>query len=225
MVMRLTPGDEARIAAAIATAEAGTSGELVCTLATDRHRYTEWVLALAAIIAFIVPAAATLAGFGPSRWAAVLGIWQTSGLDDAQTVQIYALAQALMLVLATLALWWSPLAQRFAPISLRRERVHELALKQFLARGIHLTTGRTGVLIHVSAEDHVVEVIADEAIYAKVPPEHWGETVSALLAGLRRGDTAQGFVDAVALAGGVLATHFPPTDGNPDELPNRLLIV
>jgi len=223
--MRLTPQDEMGIAAAIATAEAGTSGEIVCTLATERHRYTEWVLALAAVIAFIVPAAATLAGFGPTRWAAGLGFWHTSGLDDAQTIQIYALGQAVVLMLATLALWWSPFAQRYAPISLRRDRVHELALKQFLARGVHLTSGRTGVLIHVSAEDHVVEVIADEAIYAKVQPEHWGETVSALLAGLNRGDPAQGFVDAIALAGGVLAAHFPPANGNPDELPNRLLIV
>lgn len=224
-MVTLAEADQARIADAIHAAEALTDGEIVCTLAAERHRYVEWVLALAAAVAFLLPLVATLLGFGPSAWAALVGIWQAEPLTDRQTVEFYALVQVLVLLLATLALWWSPLAQRFAPLSLRRDRVHEIALKQFLTRGIHLTAARTGILIHVSLEDHVVEVIADEGIYSKVPAETWAETAAVLLAGIRRGDTAQGFVDAIALAGQVLATHFPKTDGNPDELPNRLVIV
>jgi putative membrane protein len=224
MVM-LAETDQARIADAIHAAEAKTDGEIVCTLAAERHRYVEWVLALAAAVAFLLPLLATFAGFGPSRWAALFGLWQAAPLTDRQTVEIYALGQVIILLLATLALWWSPLAQRFAPLSLRRDRVHEIALKQFLTRGIHLTSARTGILIHVSLEDHVVEVIADEGIYSKVPAETWAETAGVLLAGIRRGDIAQGFVDAIDLAGQLLATHFPKTDGNPDELPNRLVIV
>lgn len=222
-MVSLGPEQEARIAQAITDAEAHTSGEIVCTLSTERHRYVEWVLALAAAFAFVVPLAATLAGFGPSRWAAFVGVWQTEPLTDAQTVEIYAVVQVLLLLLATLALWWSPLAQRYAPLSMRRERVHEIALKQFLTRGIHLTRDRTGVLLHVSLEDHVVEVIADEEIYRQVADEHWAETAAVLLAGVQRGNLTQGFVDAIGLAGGVLATHFPPRDDNPDELPNQLL--
>ncbi len=224
-MVTVTPADESRIAAAIVAAEAHSSGEIVCTLSTERHRYVEWVLALAAAFAFLVPLVSTMAGFGPSAWAALAGIWQAEPLTDVQTVEIYALVQVGLVVLATLALWWSPLAQRYAPLSMRRERVHEIALKQFLTRGIHLTQDRTGVLLHVSFEDHVVEVIADEEIYRRVADEHWAETAAALLAGMRRGDIAQGFVDAIALAGGVLATHFPPREDNPDELPNRLLLV
>ncbi len=224
MVM-LTEADQARIAHAIADAESRTSGEIVCTLATERHRYAEWVLAVAAIIAFTLPTLLTFIGFGPTFWAFLMGAWQEQALTDIQVIELFVLAQAVTLLLATLALWWSPVAQRWAPMSLRRERVHEVALKQFLSRGIHLTQARTGVLIHVSVEDHVVEVIADAAIYAKVPPDHWAETVAALLAGFKRNDPAQGFTDAIALAGQVLATHFPPTTDNPDELPNRLLIV
>jgi putative membrane protein len=224
-MVSLSDTDQARIAAAIAHAEALTDGEIVCTLSVERHRYVEWLLALAAALAFLLPLAATLIGFGPSQWAALAGVWQAEPLTDRQTVEIYALAQVGVLLLATLALWWSPLAQRFAPLSLRQERVHELALKQFLARGIHLTAARTGVLLHASFEDHVVEVIADEGIYLKVPADIWAEPAAALLAGIRRGDTAQGFVDAIELTGRLLATHFPKTAGNPDELPNRLVII
>lgn len=223
--MEFPPASLARIETAIVEAEAMTSGEIVCTLATERHRYVEWLLALAAGAAFLIPVLLTAIGFGPSFWAAAFGLWQAEPLSDWQTVEIFVLMQVTILLLATLALWWSPLAQRFAPLSLRRERVHEIALKQFLVRGIHLTEQRTGVLIHVSVEDHVVEIIADEGIYRQVPPDHWADTVAALLAGLKADDPAQGFVNAIALAGGVLATHFPPTAENPDELPNRLLIV
>jgi putative membrane protein len=224
-MVELTPSEQAQIATAIEAAEARTDGEIVCTLSVERHRYVEWVLALAAAAGFLVPVLLTAIGFGPTFFAFLFGQWQSEPLSDWQTVEIFALMQVSVLILATLLLWWSPFAQRWVPLSIRRERVHEIALKQFLTRGIHLTATRTGVLIHVSFEDHVVEVIADENIYTKVPQEHWAETAAALLAGIRSGDTAQGFVNAIALAGDVLATHFPKTDGNPDELPNRLVIV
>lgn len=224
MVM-LSENDHARIAAAIATAEAGTSGEILCTLSTERHRYIEWVLALSAVVAFLLPALLTVAGFGPSRWAELLGLWQAGPLNDRQTIELYVAVQALTLIGVTLLLWWSPLAQRFAPQSLRQERVHDIAVKQFLVRGVHQTGGRSGILIHASAEDHIVEVIADESIFTRVPAETWADTAAALLAGMARNDPTQGFIDAIAIAGAVLAEHFPPTADNPDELPNRLLIL
>ena len=221
----LTPQDHARVADAIETAESTTAGEIVCTISFERHRYIEWVLALAATLAFVLPVISTLLGFGPSEWVALLGIWQAEPLTDIETVEAFALAQLLVLLLATAALWWSPLAQRYAPLPLRRERVHEAALRQFLARGIHTTANRTGVLIHASVHDHVVEVIADRQIFERVPADHWAETAAALLAGFKRNDPAGGFEQAIALAGVVLAEHFPPTDDNPDELPNHLLVV
>ncbi|MFN7398471.1 MAG: TPM domain-containing protein [Sandaracinobacter sp.] len=224
-MVELTPAEQAQIASAIEAAEALTDGEIVCTLSLEHHRYVEWVLALAAAAGFLVPVLLTALGFGPTFFAFLFGQWQSEPLSDWQTVEIFALMQVTILILTTLLLWWSPFAQRLVPLSIRRERVHEIALKQFLTRGIHLTASRTGVLIHVSFEDHVVEVIADESIYSKVPQEHWAETVAALLDGIRRGDTADGFVRAIALAGDMLATHFPKTDNNPDELPNRLVIV
>lgn len=221
----LSDRDHERVAAAISSAEATTQGEIVCTISFERHRYAEWLLALAAVIAFAVPLVATIAGFGPSDWLALVGIWQADGVGEVRLVEAYAIAQLLVLLLTTALLWWSPLAQRYAPLSLRRERVHEAALHQFLARGIHTTVGRTGVLLHASVHDHVVEVIADKEIYTRVSPEHWADAAAALLAGFKRQDPAGGFEDAIALAGKVLAEHFPPTPDNPDELPNTLLVV
>lgn len=221
----LSTDAQQRITAAIAAAEARTAGEIVCTCSLDRHVYLEWILPLATAVALLLPLLLTWFGFGPSSWLALLPALASNPPTERDIIQIYALAQIITLLIATPLLWLSPLAQRLAPLALRRSHVHELALRQFLGRGIHLTTARTGVLIHLSLHDHVAEVIADAKIYAKVPPEHWGETLDALLSGAAANDPAQGFVDAIALAGTVLAEHFPPAADNPDELPNHLIIT
>ncbi len=214
-----------RIAAAIRAAEARTSGEIVCTLDAAPHRYVEWLLALSAALAFTIPPVATLLGFGPERWAAILGIWRDAPLSDVQVVELMVGAQLLTLSLVTPLLWWSPFRQRWVPLPLRRDRVHEIALHEFLARGVHLTAGRTGVLIHVSVEDHVAEVVADGAIWDRVTPDCWAETLDLLLDGLRRGDPAGGYEAAIARAGALLAEHFPPGPRAVDELPNRLILL
>ncbi|MFQ3666103.1 MAG: hypothetical protein SNJ79_08770, partial [Sphingomonadaceae bacterium] len=193
----------------------------------DRHVYLEWVLGLAALIAFLLPFVLTLLGVGPTAWREAL--WPTAWrVDDASlaelhAIEAYAAAQLLFFGVSALILRRTPLAQRWAPLSLRRARVHELALKQFLARGIHLTDARTGVLIYVSAEDHVAEIVADEGIYAKVDPDIWADADAALLKHLRTGDTTAGFEEAIGIVGEVLARHFPPSATNRDELPNRVI--
>jgi putative membrane protein len=221
--------DMARVEAAIEAAEAHTSGEIYCIHARTPHRYVEWLLALAASLAFLLPLGATLLGFGPEAWLALVhsGGWRDAmaPMPDRLVVEIYAGVQLALFLLLLLALWWSPLAQRRAPLWLRQRHVHELATHQFLAHGVHLTAERTGVLLFVSVDDHVAEVVADEGIHAKVDERVWVETVAALLAGLRRGDPAGGYVEAIARAGAVLAEHFPPRPANPDELPNRLIVI
>ncbi|MFQ3667160.1 MAG: hypothetical protein SNJ79_14210, partial [Sphingomonadaceae bacterium] len=66
--MQLGPADHERLSAAITAAEARTSGEIVCVLDRDRHVYLEWVLGLAALIAFLLPFVLTLLGVGPTAW-------------------------------------------------------------------------------------------------------------------------------------------------------------
>jgi putative membrane protein len=66
-------------------------------------------------------------------------------------------------------------------------------------------------------------VVADEGIYTKVAPELWGDTILALVEGIRTGAAADGFVKAIEIAGAVLAEHFPPGEHNPNELPDKLI--
>jgi putative membrane protein len=51
----------------------------------------------------------------------------------------------------------------------------------------------------------------------------WVDAVDALTNGMKRGAPAEGFTAAIRLCGEVLAEHFPPSNDNPDELPNVLV--
>jgi putative membrane protein len=227
--MRVEEADFARVSAAIELAEAQTSGEIMCVLDRDRHVYRGWVLGLAALSAFLFPFLATMAGFGPAEVLALFGAqdWLSGeeGISERRLIETYAAVQLGLFLILVFLIQRTPLAQRYAPLWMRRERVHELALKQFLAHGIHLTEARTGVLIFVSLHDHMTEIVADEGIYAKVSSDVWREADAALLEGLARGDVAGGFKAAIDRVGSVLAEHFPPAESNRDELPNRLIAL
>ncbi|MCS6987183.1 MAG: hypothetical protein NZM40_07110 [Sphingomonadaceae bacterium] len=222
----LTPAEVERIERAIARAEERTAGEILCVVDTQPHVYREWALALAALGAFVVPFLLALAGLGPAALLGALGgtRWLAEATwSEQRLIEAYAALQLIVFALLALVLPRTPLARRLAPAPLRRDRVHELALRQFLARGIHLTDRRTGVLILVAVPDRIAEIVADAGIYARVTPEVWAEADAVLLAALARGDLAGGLEAAIAKVGEVLAAHFPREAGDRDELPNRLI--
>jgi putative membrane protein len=225
--MLFSQDEHARIAAAITQAETRTSGEIFAIVTDKRPRYGKVALAAAALCAFALPLIAVLLGFDPQTLIPYDGGWRSGveQVDLLRTIEAYAALQA-AIFLAVLALMrWTPLGLVLAPRGVKRDRVHREALRQFLAKGLHVTAERTGVLLYVSLAEHQAEVIADEGIYAKVAPDIWGEAVAALVDGIKSGRRADGFVRAIELAGEVLAQHFPPRPHNPNELPDKLVEV
>jgi hypothetical protein len=92
-------------------------------------------------------------------------------------------------------------APRPDPPGRQAARVRQAALDYFLAKDLHLTRERTGVLIFAALAEHRVEVIADEGIHAAAPKAVWDEVVADLVEGLKRGAIADGFVAAIARTG------------------------
>lgn len=228
--MSLTPEHHTRIAHAIATAETGTSGEIFCVLARSVSPYRDVLLGWAAGAALLLPMALIPLGLNPS-WVPGLGeTWSAGHLAATPdlvggTLAAYAVCQAAIFLIVLALGWFTPLRRLMIPRAIRRERVHRAAMQQFLAHGLHVTQDRTGVLIFACLEDRHAEVIADESIHAKVDPEVWADALDALRVGMKAGDPGQGFEDAVRMAGAVLAQHFPPRPGNPNELADRLVII
>jgi putative membrane protein len=223
--------DRARVAEAIATAETRTAGEIHCVVARRSGDHSWVPLAWGALLALLLPAILLAAGAGPVDLARGFeGGWRVGHAagaagDAARGLALVAGAQALLLLLAS-TLGLSPKVRaRMTPGFVARHGVHRAALDQFLAHGIHLTEGRTGVLIYVSLAEHRAEIVADEAIYAKVDRGVWSGAIAALLAKAKAGDLAGGLCEAVERSGEVLAAHFPPKPDDRNELPNHVVLL
>lgn len=198
-----TDAERKRIARAITRAEKKCSGEIVAVVADRSDDYYFIPFLWAALAALAAPLA--LLPFAP--WP----LWH-----------VYALQLGVFACGAMLALW--PVTRlMLVPKPVRRARAHRHALEQFLAQNLHTTRGRTGVLIFVSVAERFAEVIADEGIYEKAPPEIWSGLVAALTARIGKGEAADGFTEAIAECGRILAEHFPPGSAKRNELPNHLI--
>ena len=225
--MSFSDADRASIANAIAAAELRTTGEIVCIVNERPHRYPATGLTVAALLAFVLPFAAVI--WLGADFAALMPwrSWTGDGFsaDIRSAIEAYALVQVTIFVAVAAITIWTGLGAALTPRGLKRNRVHAEALSQFRARGMGNTRARTGVAdLRLDDRPHRRKSSADQGIYALVDPLHWAQAVNALVTGIKAGEPARGFVDAVALSGAVLAEHFPPNlDDNPNELPDRLI--
>ena len=214
----LSDEEKDRIAEAIRHAESGTRGEIVTVVAreSDGYRYipTLW----AALVALAVPGLHHL-------WHRVAsGGWSWPGSEAPSFGSVYVWQVLVFLGLGMLfqiprcRLW-------LVPTSIKRSRAARHAREQFFLQKLHLTEGRTGVLVFVSLAEHYVEIIVDEGIARVVDDGEWRRAVEEFVDHVRRGEVAVGFERTVEHCREILWRHFPDEGGKPDELPNRLVEV
>jgi uncharacterized membrane protein len=92
----------------------------------------------------------------------------------------------------------------------------------FVELGMHETAQRNGVLIYVAYDDHALYVIGDEGINSRVETDFWTCTVDAMLEKFRQDAFCEGLLAGVNRAGERLATLFPRTINQQNELANTL---
>jgi putative membrane protein len=212
-MLLLDPQDAEEIGQAITKEEQRTSGEIVAVLAAQSGSYRLLPLFLSAFIALLVPLFLLyLPQLSEGRYL----VWA----ED----RIYFIQLVIFVVLSFL-LSMRPLRYWIVPRSLKNKWAHAHALEQFAAQEMHTTSGRTGVMIFVSVIEHYAEVIADKAIYEKVPPEVWSDVVNELVSHIGQKEPKKGFLMAINRAGDLLSEHFPPGSINHDELSNHLIII
>ncbi|WP_273785816.1 TPM domain-containing protein [Brucella intermedia] len=201
--------DHARIAEAIRKAEAETSGEIYAVLARSSDDYffaagfvaTCGILLASVVVAFL------------AHW-----YWFDVRLP------MFGLAVLAAFLTAMLVLWVFPaIRMLLVPRRIRYKRAHLNALQQFLARNVHITEHRTGILLFVSMAEHYAEVIADAGINARVEQDEWNAIVATLIHHASRAQVAEGFVLAIGQAGLLLETHFPAGAVNVNELDDHLI--
>jgi putative membrane protein len=98
-------------------------------------------------------------------------------------------------------------------------------MAQFAMRGIARKKDRSGIMIFVSLAERYARIIADDGIAARVPQSDWQAAVNALVAHMRDGRIADGFITAINVCGNELAKHFPRTATSSDVLPDRIYLI
>jgi putative membrane protein len=203
--MSITAHDRERIAGAIRAAEAKTSGEIVCVLAKTSADATALPIFIAAMAALALP------------WLLVA--------FTAMTVERILSLQVVLFVALVVVLCLPRVRVALMPRAARRAVAHRAAMEQFTVRGIARKKDRCGILIFVSLAERYARIIADDGISARVPQAAWQRAIDALVAHMRGGNVADGFIAAIDLCGNELATHFPRGEANRDELPDRIYLI
>jgi putative membrane protein len=203
--MDLSNEDRQRISEAIRSAEAKTSGEIVCVLAETSTGASALSVFVAAVVALALPWA--LAAFTPMPVYRMLSL---------QSVAFVVLLGVLL---------WPPVRVALLPRRMRRAAAHRVAREQFIRRGLARKKERTGILIFVSLAERYARIIADEGISSRVPQSRWQAAVDALVMHMRDGRVADGFIAAIDLCGRELATNFPQEPGSRDQLPDRIYVI
>jgi putative membrane protein len=204
--MELSERDRARISDAIRAGEARTTGEIVCVLArTSAAEATTALPVLAAVVALCVP------------W--LLMAYTTMSVQLMLSLQVLTFLG--LLVVSCLP----QVRTALIPRAVRRAIAHRLAMEQFVIRGIARTKERTGIMIFVSLAERYARIIADDGIAARVSQAEWQGAVDSLVAHLREGRVADGFISATGFCADVLAKHFPSAGSDPSELPDRIYLI
>lgn len=207
----MSPIDRERVTSAIREAEKETSGEIYCVLA---HASDGYFLASAFTVGCGVLIASAAAALAFEQW------WISL------RPLVYVAAQLSAYAVALAILYFAPgLRIHLVPKRMRYAKAHDNAVRQFLARNVHMTEARTGVLIFVSLAERYAEIVADSGINARVPQATWDETVAKLARDSSQNRLTDGYVTAIGAVGALLSQHFPHLPGDVNELDDHLVEI
>ena len=87
------------------------------------------------------------------------------------------------------------------------------------------TESNSGVLIYVQLVDRTIEIVADRGINAKVDQASWDGICRRMEAAFRQRRFEQGALAAIDEVTALLTRHFPPAGINPNELPDKPVVL
>lgn len=222
-VSHVSEADHRIVTDAVAAAEQQTDGEIATVVASLSDDYDDVALVWASIGAFVAMSLVALfPDFYRGLYDQLSGGWN-HGLTANQWLGIVIAFGVLKWIAIWLILLWRPLRLALTPRAIKAQRVRARAIDLFKVGTESKTIGRTGVLLYLSLKEHRADIVADQAIAAKVAPEVWGDAMAGLIDHVRAGRPGEGMAEAVRQMGILLAQHFPRGSENPNELPDRLI--
>ena len=107
----------------------------------------------------------------------------------------------------------------------RGQSVRQRAEELFAALNVWDTVHNSGVLVYVQLVDRRIEIVADRGISARVAQSEWNAICRRMEDAFKAGRFEAGAVAAIAEITVLLARHFPPLSDNPNELPDRPVVL
>jgi uncharacterized membrane protein len=102
-----------------------------------------------------------------------------------------------------------------------RDRAAEL----FATLQVYDTAENNGILLYVLLAEHDIEIVADRGFRGRVEASDWTQICGELEAAFRQGEYRVGMLAAISRVTALAVAHYPAGADNPDELPNRTLIL
>ena len=220
--MHIDQPDHVRLSDAVRAAEEGTAGEIVTIIADRSDAYHDVGLHYAILAMLLVPI--SFAAF--PAWPDAILRFVTSGWGEREMPALYVLIfflMALVFLIVRYTLAIMPLRLGLTPKATRRRRVRRRAMLLFKVGTEKRTTGRTGILIYLSMGEHMAEIVADEAIYSRVPDTEWGDAMAAMIEHVAAGRVTDGMIAAVEKVGAILSGHLPRHADDKNELSDRVI--
>lgn len=202
----LTAEERLSIERTVKQAEASTSGEIVVMAVWASSNYPSAVMAASGSMALVF---------------AVIGAM----ILNNENMWLFLALFALFFIVANEVVKRVPALKR--PFMNRREvreEVDEAAIHAFYLRKVHETRDRTGILIYISLFEHTVRVLADTGIDARVGRDVWKGVVNTITNGIHEKRQGAAICSAVEQCGRLLASHFPRTPDDRNELEDVMII-
>jgi uncharacterized membrane protein len=111
------------------------------------------------------------------------------------------------------------------PLHVLKTTTRKRAEALFGQLGVWDTEHNSGVLIYVQLVDRRIEIIADRGISARVEESEWNAICRQMEQAFKQGQHGEGAVQAIEAITRLLAQHFPPRGRNPNELPDKPVVL
>ncbi len=102
---------------------------------------------------------------------------------------------------------------------------YQKATEYFAKLGMDKTALRNGILIYLAHLDKKFAIIGDAGIDSAVPDNFWETTKEVMKDHFKKGNIAEGLLDAIKMAGEKLSKYFPYRAGDINELPNDIVYL
>ena len=185
--------------------EATTDAEVVLVLARRADNYLYAPTLVAAIAGMLIP---------------LISIYWPFWLDTNELVFV----QATVFICLALLFRIPVLQRKLIPKRTKFFRASNLAMRHFLAQGVHTTKNNLGIMIFVSEFERYIEIIADHGITKKIGDDTWSKAVDLAIPLLQQNNAFNAFTSVLREVGGILQDRFPITEEK-EELPNHVILL